>query len=89
MTISTLIKGAVASAIVAGTLIATAAPASAAIVCNRWGECWRVRDNYSYPPRIGIVVRSDAWWRAHHRHYRWRTAHEGRGYWYRGHWRTW
>lgn len=89
MTISTLIKGAVASAIVAGTLLATAAPASAAVVCNRWGECWRVRDAYAYPPRIGIVVRNDAWWRAHHARYHWRAEHPGRGYWRHGVWVRW
>ena len=88
MTISTLIKGAVATAIVAGTLVATAAPASAAVVCNRWGECWRVRNTYNYPPRFGIVIRDEAWVRAHQR-YHWRRARDDRGYWYRGHWRRW
>ena len=89
MTISTLIKGALATAVVAGALAATAAPASAAVVCNRWGECWRVRNSYAYPPRLGIIIRDEAWVRAHHPHWRWRAAHEGRGYWYRGHWRRW
>ncbi len=88
MTISTLIKGALATAVVAGTLAITATPASAAVVCNRWGECWRVRNAYVYPPRLGIVIRDEAWVRAHP-HYRWRANHEGRGYWRRGHWRRW
>jgi hypothetical protein len=88
MTISTLIKGALATAVVAGTLVATSAPASAAVVCNRWHECWRVRNAYSYPTRLGIVIRNEAWVRGHPG-WRWRANHEGRGYWHRGHWRRW
>jgi hypothetical protein len=88
MTISTLIKGAVATAMLAGTLVATAAPASAAVVCNRFHECWRVANPYAYPRRLGIVVRDEGWVRAH-RGWRWRANHDDRGFWEHGRWRRW
>ncbi|MFT3726750.1 MAG: hypothetical protein QM759_02870 [Terricaulis sp.] len=83
-----VVKGAVLAALMGGAFFAASAPASAAVVCNRWGECWRVNNTYRYPPRFGIVIRSDAWVRAHP-HYRWRAAHPGRGYWQRGRWHRW
>jgi hypothetical protein len=71
----------------AGALAATAAPASADVACNRWGECWRVRDRYDYPPNLGVVVRPDAWWDARpHGHWRWRHDRDDRGYWSHGRW---
>ena len=88
MTISTLIRGALGALVVAGTLAATAAPASAAVVCNRWHECWRVRNTYVYPRALGIVIRDERWV-ARHPGWRWRAVHEGRGYWRAGHWRSW
>jgi hypothetical protein len=86
---ASIIKSAVLAGLIGASWVATSAPASAAVVCNRWGECWRTRTVYDYPPRIGIVVRSDDWWREHHRHYHWRTARYGRGYWRDGYWRRW
>ncbi|HVV32836.1 MAG TPA: hypothetical protein VHC73_06385 [Vitreimonas sp.] len=83
-----IIKGAVLAALAGGAFLATSAPASAAVVCNRWGECWRTRVAYAYPPRLGVVVRDDAWVRAHP-HYHWRAAHRGRGYWRNGYWHRW
>ena len=55
-----IIRGAVLAALASGAFLATSAPASAAVVCNRWGECWRTRVAYAYPPRLGVVVRDDA-----------------------------
>jgi hypothetical protein len=83
-----IVKGAVAAALMAGTFVTASAPASAVVVCNRWGECWRTRDTYRYPVRVGVFVRNDAWVRAHP-HIRWRAAHDGRGYWRHGHWYRW
>jgi hypothetical protein len=76
------------AAIAGGTFVATAAPASAEVVCNRWHECWRVNDHYNYPRALGVVVRDEAWI-AHHRGYRMRAHHEGRGYWRNGRWHGW
>jgi len=71
----------------AAGLAVTATSASAYIVCNNRGDCWHVRDRYTYPAGFGIVVHDDNW-RWHHRHhYRWRE-HEGRGYWRNGIWVT-
>jgi hypothetical protein len=80
MKIRTLVFGALAGA---AALAATAAPASAYVACNRFGDCWHVRDRYDYRPAWGIRIHDDNWrWRAHER-YRWRE-HDGRGYWGRG-----
>jgi hypothetical protein len=76
MTISkpTLLKTALAAAVAAGTLAATAASAATYTVCNRWDECWQVRDRYkAYPPDVTIVYRDEAWRAAHENdtHYKW------------------
>ena len=69
----------------AGALVVTATGASAEIVCNDVGECWHVRDHYSYPDNVRVVVHPDDWrWDVAPSdttiHYRWHE-HEGRGYW--------
>jgi len=74
-----------ASAVAVTALAVTATSASAAIVCNRDGECWHVRNHYNYRPEFGLVVHEDNWrWTAAD-HYRWRE-HRGRGYWRNGIW---
>ncbi len=71
----------------AATVALTATSASAYIVCNRFGECWHVHNNYVYRPEFGLVIHPDNWrWRSHE-HYVWRE-HEGRGYWRNGIWIT-
>lgn len=72
----------------AGLLLASANSASAYVVCNRWGECWHTEHRYRYAPRLHIRFYDDDWYTRHHwRHrYRWRDAHEGRGYWRNGVW---
>src|SRR4029077_9372895 len=47
-----LATGAVAAAMTLGTLVVTAAPASAHVVCNRWGHCWNTH-RYYYPAYYG------------------------------------
>jgi len=82
-----LFKTAAAAALALGALVATVTSASAAIVCNREGECWHVKRSYAYHPEWGLVVHPNHWrWRAHE-HYVWRE-HEGRGYWRNGVWIT-
>ena len=79
---------AVAALLGAGAIVASSAPASAAIACNRSGDCWHVRGgDYRYRPEFGVVVHPDNWrWRERERErYRWRE-HEGRGYWHSGVW---
>jgi len=81
----TALKLAAAAALSAGLLGVSTTGASAAIVCNRDGDCWHVRHHYDYRPEFGVTVYPDSWrWRAHE-HYRWRE-HHGRGYWRSGVW---
>jgi hypothetical protein len=47
-----LVKTAAAAAIAGGLVAATASPASAYVVCNRWGHCWNTWHRY-YPPYYG------------------------------------
>jgi len=78
-------------AAVAGTVISLCAlalgtgTAAAAIVCNADGDCWHVRDAYTYPDTARVVVHEDNWAWKENDHYRWRE-HEGRGYWNGGVW---
>src|SRR5258705_11829298 len=73
-------------AALAGTaaLAATAGSASAYVVCNREGDCWRAHDRYDYRPAWGLSIHDDGWrWRERERdRYRWRDYH--RGYYGRG-----
>ena len=65
-----------------GVLALTASGASAAVVCNDEGDCWKVKDQYEYPPEVRLHVYDDAWkWEGDK--YRWRDPGTGRGY-YRG-----
>jgi hypothetical protein len=78
-------KMAFASMIGAGALTLSVASASAAVVCNRAGECWHVRGAYAYPREAGVVVHPDNWRWGPNDHYRW-NEHDGRGYWRDGRW---
>ena len=76
--------GLAAAALVLGA-VTIASDASAAIACNREGECWHVRNRYNYRPEFGVVIHEDGWrWGVNER-YRWRE-HPGRGYWRNGVW---
>jgi hypothetical protein len=68
-----------------GTLAVSAKNASAAIVCNREGECWHVHKPYQYAPAYGVVVHPNHWRWGPGEHYVWRE-HPGRGYWRGGVW---
>jgi hypothetical protein len=64
--------------------LAMSAPAaSAAVVCNDEGDCWRVKERRDYKPELKLHVYDDHWkWKEGDR-YRWRDPGHGHGY-YRG-----
>ena len=78
-------KAAAAAVLAAGAIAITATSASAAVVCNREGECWHVKNRYEYKPEFGITVHEDNWRWGQNEHYTWRE-HRGRGYWKNGVW---
>jgi hypothetical protein len=83
---STLIAGALAAVAATGAL---ATNASADTACNRYGECWTVRDHYTnYPANLRIRFHRDEWRARHQRHYHWRNdQNDDHGYYVHGQWR--
>ena len=69
-----------ALALTAGVLAFGATSASAAIVCNEQGDCWKTKEKYAYPPDARVRIYADDWKWGPNDKYRWRE-HEGRGYW--------
>lgn len=71
----------------ASALAFTATTASAEVVCNEDGDCWRTKSKYEYKPEFKVKVYPDNWkWAdAEEKKYRWRE-HDGRGYWRQGIW---
>jgi hypothetical protein len=67
-----------------GTL-ALMTSASAAVVCNEDGDCWRVKERHTYPPDVRLEIYDDDW-AIDTKRYRWREPGAGRGYWRRGVW---
>lgn len=84
---SALARSALIAAAAVATLAATATAAQADVACNRWGDCWRVRDHLAYPAGVGVIYHDDAW-AAAHPHGRWhlRADNFGRGYYRNGVW---
>jgi hypothetical protein len=72
----------------AGALAVSATFASADVVCNEDGDCWRVRERYEYKPELRLKVYPDNWrWQeSENTRYRWREAPSERGYWRSGTW---
>ena len=72
---------------IAGALALLPTAASAAIVCNDEGDCWRVKEKYDYRPEFRLHIYDDDWkWADSDKHkYRWRES-KGRGYWRQGVW---
>lgn len=68
-------------------LALTATGASAAIVCNRAGECWHAPRGFVARPEWGLVVHPNHWRWGPREHFVWRE-HPGRGYWRNGVWVT-
>jgi ABC-type sugar transport system substrate-binding protein len=80
-----LARSALIAAVAAGAFAASSA--SADVVCNRWGECWRVHEHLAYPPGLGITYHNDAWWAAHqHGRWHWRADNFAHGYYRNGVW---
>lgn len=81
------VNGVLAATLAAGAWAGATAPASAAVVCNRWGDCWHTDTRVAYPGHLGIVYHDDSWRRRYWNHrYHWREPGEGRGYYRRGVW---
>jgi hypothetical protein len=69
-------------------MVGFCAPASAAVVCNEDGDCWRVKEQYEYKPEFKVRIYDDNWkWKDTEKDkYRWREAGPKRGYYSRGVW---
>ena len=68
----------------AAALTVSATGASAAVVCNDEGDCWRVKEKRDYKPELKLHVYDDNWkWKDGDKKYRWRDPGQGDGY-YRG-----
>lgn len=81
------VKLGAAAALGVTALAIAATSASAAIVCNREGECWHVPRAEVYRPEFGVVVHPNSWRWGPREHFVWRE-HPGRGYWRNGVWVT-
>ena len=68
----------------AAVLAMTAGSASAAVVCNDDGDCWRVRGRPTYGPGVHLRIYGDDY-RLGERH-RWREPGRGHGYYRNGAW---
>jgi len=66
-------------------IIALSTNASAAVVCNEEGDCWRVKEKHTYPPDVRLHVYEDDYV-VDTKKYRWREPGAGRGYWRGGVW---
>jgi hypothetical protein len=61
--------------------LALTVSASAAVVCNDDGDCWRSKERLTYPPDARVQIYNDDY--VIGPKYKWRDAKAGRGY-YRG-----
>jgi hypothetical protein len=77
----------VSAAIGLAGIIALPVAASAAIVCNEEGDCWKVKERHTYPPDVRLQVYEDDWI-IDKKKYRWREPGMKRGYWRGGVWVT-
>jgi hypothetical protein len=77
---------AVVALLAAGSVTLTASSASAEVVCNKDGDCWHVKDHYTYPD-VTIQIHPDDWkWGANDK-FKWHENDKGgRGYWKGGVW---
>jgi hypothetical protein len=80
-------KIAIAAAAAALSVMTLATSASAAIVCNRDGDCWHVKGRYAYQDGWGLTVHPNNWRWGGADKFRWREpVREERGYWRGGVW---
>ena len=75
------------AAIIAATAMTLGvSAASAEVVCNEEGDCWRVKERRNYEPSLKLRIMPDDWrWKEGER-YRWRDQGRGHGYWRNGVW---
>jgi hypothetical protein len=78
--LSKLVLGSIAA------LVMTASAASAAVVCNDEGDCWRVHGRPSYARELRLQIYPDSWRWSRSEHYRWREPGRRHGYWRGGTW---
>ncbi len=85
--INSLKVGVLAAVAVSGVALTTT-PASAAVACNRYGECWRTSTRYTtYPSNLGVKFYEDSWREKHAKHYHWRDdPKDDHGYYMHGKW---
>ena len=67
-------------------LLSTSFGASAAVICNDEGDCWRVKERRDYEPSLRLRVLPDDWKWKEGEKYRWREPGRGHGYWRQGVW---
>jgi hypothetical protein len=72
--------------VAASAVIVGATSASAAVVCNDEGDCWRVKKRVEYRPELRLRVYEDDWKWKEGEKYRWREPHGDHGYWRSGVW---
>ncbi len=65
------------SAVLALSVFAFSTAASAAVVCNGDGDCWRVKKTHEYPAGLSLNIYGDEWEPGEG--HRMREAGEGRG----------
>ena len=70
----------------AAVLAMTAGAASAAVVCNDEGDCWRVTGEPRYEPGLKLRIMKDDWKWKEGDNYRWREPGRGHGHWRNGVW---
>jgi hypothetical protein len=63
-----------------GAAVFMTTAASAAVVCNPDGDCWRVKEKLTYPPEARVEIYEDDF-DITIKKYRWREAGVGAGYW--------
>jgi hypothetical protein len=87
-----LATSALMAVVAVGALAVTTVSASAATVCNSYGECWQTHQRYrTYPTTLGVHFYSDSWARRHHtdHRYQWRDRqNDDHGYYDHGTWHT-
>lgn len=97
MRIRKIILTASALAASACGLALTSQPASARVVCNRFGDCWRTHEVVRYPRDLRVHAYSDRYADEAYRERRWRRMHRvwhnedhdhDRGAWRNGAWVT-
>ena len=69
----------------AGSIALMTTGVSAAVVCNDEGDCWKVKEKHTYPPKARVHVYDDDYV-IDTKKYKWREARPGPGYWSGGVW---